>query len=169
VLRVTRYALRVTCYVVLRVTCCYVLCVTCYDYCTTVVSDATACEPRSSSLFLTLPHSSSLFLTLPHSSPPPFALSPVSWLQSDAVAAVLANEEATARGLASLLQNHGAEVEWKVCALWEAALGLLPLDPSSVALPDLGTAAPTPNPPPFSCFYTWYAVGTPYTSSPRNF
>uniref|UniRef100_A0A6V7QQG3 Protein GIGANTEA n=1 Tax=Ananas comosus var. bracteatus TaxID=296719 RepID=A0A6V7QQG3_ANACO len=50
--------------------------------------------------------------------------------------------EATAQGIASMLCAHGPDVEWRICAIWEAAYGLLPLSSSAVDLPDIVVAAP---------------------------
>ncbi|KAJ7544714.1 hypothetical protein O6H91_09G090500 [Diphasiastrum complanatum] len=56
--------------------------------------------------------------------------------------AVQAIEEATAKGMASLISGNGADVEWRICAIWEAAYGLLSLDSSAVDLPDLVVSTP---------------------------
>lgn len=53
-----------------------------------------------------------------------------------------ANIEATAQGVASLMCLHGPEVEWRICTLWEAAYGLLPLSSSTVDLPEIVVATP---------------------------
>ncbi|XP_050212550.1 protein GIGANTEA isoform X1 [Mercurialis annua] len=50
--------------------------------------------------------------------------------------------EATAQGIASMLCAHGPEVEWRICTIWEAAYGLIPLGSSAVDLPDIIVAAP---------------------------
>ncbi|XP_058111261.1 protein GIGANTEA-like isoform X2 [Magnolia sinica] len=58
---------------------------------------------------------------------------------------VLADEatiEATAQGIASMLCAHGPEVEWRICTIWEAAYGLLPLSSSAVDLPEIIVATP---------------------------
>jgi GIGANTEA protein len=65
------------------------------------------------------------------------------------MAAAKATEEATARGIASLMCDHGPDVEWQICTLWEAAYGLLPLNSCAAKLPDLVVAAPL-QPPPLS-------------------
>lgn len=57
-------------------------------------------------------------------------------------AAAKATEEATARGIASLMCDHGPDVEWQICTLWEAAYGLLPLNSSAANLPELVIATP---------------------------
>lgn len=69
--------------------------------------------------------------------------------QKREVAAAKDIEEATARGIASLMCDHGQDVEWRICALWEAACGLLPLNSSNVDLPALVVATPL-QPPPLS-------------------
>nr|ALE99275.1 gigantea [Annona squamosa] len=50
--------------------------------------------------------------------------------------------EATAQGIASMLCAHGPEVEWRICTIWEAAYGLLPLSSSAVDLPEIVVATP---------------------------
>ena len=65
------------------------------------------------------------------------------------IAAAKATEEATARGIASLMCDHGPDVEWQICTLWEAAYGLLPLNSCAANLPELVVAAPL-QPPPLS-------------------
>lgn len=50
--------------------------------------------------------------------------------------------EATAQGIASVLCAHGPEVEWRICTIWEAAYGLIPLSSSSVDLPEIIVATP---------------------------
>ncbi|KAL8513533.1 hypothetical protein ACS0TY_012849 [Phlomoides rotata] len=50
--------------------------------------------------------------------------------------------EATAQGIASVLCVHGPEVEWRICTIWEAAYGLIPLSSSSVDLPEIIVATP---------------------------
>ncbi|WOG82048.1 hypothetical protein DCAR_0101207 [Daucus carota subsp. sativus] len=50
--------------------------------------------------------------------------------------------EATAQGIASLLCSHGPEVEWRICTIWEAAYGLIPLSSSAVDLPEIIVATP---------------------------
>ncbi|XP_048226516.1 protein GIGANTEA isoform X1 [Ricinus communis] len=58
------------------------------------------------------------------------------------VPAAEATIEATAQGIASMLCAHGPEVEWRICTIWEAAYGLLPLGSSAVDLPEIIVAAP---------------------------
>ncbi|KAL4195493.1 hypothetical protein AMTRI_Chr05g64950 [Amborella trichopoda] len=58
------------------------------------------------------------------------------------VTAAEATIEATAQGVASLLCAHGPEVEWRICTIWEAAYGLLPLSSSTVDLPEIVVATP---------------------------
>ncbi|GFQ06800.1 protein gigantea [Phtheirospermum japonicum] len=53
-----------------------------------------------------------------------------------------ATVEATAQGIASMLCAHGPEVEWRICTIWEAAYGLIPLSSSVVDLPDIIVATP---------------------------
>nr|UKG18723.1 GIGANTEA-like protein [Oncidium hybrid cultivar] len=53
-----------------------------------------------------------------------------------------ASIEATAQGIASMLCAHGPDVEWRICTIWEAAYGLLPLSSSAVDLPEIVVAAP---------------------------
>lgn len=48
-----------------------------------------------------------------------------------------------------MLCAHGPDVEWRICTIWEAAYGLLPLNSSVVDLPELVVAAPL-QPPPLS-------------------
>ncbi|XP_028066325.1 protein GIGANTEA-like isoform X1 [Camellia sinensis] len=50
--------------------------------------------------------------------------------------------EATAQGIASMLCAHGPEVEWRICTIWEAAYGLIPLSSSAVDLPEIIVATP---------------------------
>lgn len=50
--------------------------------------------------------------------------------------------EATAQGIASMLCAHGPEVEWRICTIWEAAYGLIPLSSSVVDLPEIIVATP---------------------------
>lgn len=50
--------------------------------------------------------------------------------------------EATAQGIASMLCAHGPEVEWRICTIWEAAYGLIPLSSSIIDLPEIIVAAP---------------------------
>lgn len=54
--------------------------------------------------------------------------------------------EATAQGIASLLCAHGPEVEWRICTIWEAAYGLIPLSSSVIDLPDIIVATPSQPP-----------------------
>ncbi|KAK8548942.1 hypothetical protein V6N12_061843 [Hibiscus sabdariffa] len=58
------------------------------------------------------------------------------------VPAAEATIEATAQGIASMLCAHGPEVEWRICTIWEAAYGLIPLSSSAVDLPELIVATP---------------------------
>ncbi|WOL08142.1 protein GIGANTEA isoform X2 [Canna indica] len=60
-----------------------------------------------------------------------------------------ATVEATAQGIASMLCAHGPDVEWRICTIWEAAYGLLPLSSSAVDLPEIVVATPL-QPPPLS-------------------
>ncbi|KAG0484595.1 hypothetical protein HPP92_008495 [Vanilla planifolia] len=50
--------------------------------------------------------------------------------------------EATAQGIASMLCAHGPDVEWRICTIWEAAYGLLPLSSSAIDLPEIVVATP---------------------------
>ncbi|CAH1446140.1 unnamed protein product [Lactuca virosa] len=50
--------------------------------------------------------------------------------------------EATAQGIASMLCAHGPEVEWRICTIWEAAYGLIPLSSSIIDLPEIIVATP---------------------------
>ncbi|KAK9050129.1 hypothetical protein SSX86_030900, partial [Deinandra increscens subsp. villosa] len=50
--------------------------------------------------------------------------------------------EATAQGIASMLCAHGPEVEWRICTIWEAAYGLIPLSSSVIDLPEIIVATP---------------------------
>ncbi|KAJ4953765.1 hypothetical protein NE237_030597 [Protea cynaroides] len=50
--------------------------------------------------------------------------------------------EATAQGIASMFCAHGPEVEWRICTIWEAAYGLIPLSSSAVDLPEIIVATP---------------------------
>ncbi|KAF9612211.1 hypothetical protein IFM89_038633 [Coptis chinensis] len=50
--------------------------------------------------------------------------------------------EATAQGIASMFCAHGPEVEWRICIIWEAAYGLIPLNSSAVDLPEIIVATP---------------------------
>ncbi|KAA8537955.1 hypothetical protein F0562_027464 [Nyssa sinensis] len=50
--------------------------------------------------------------------------------------------DATAQGIASMLCAHGPEVEWRICTIWEAAYGLIPLSSSTVDLPEIIVATP---------------------------
>ncbi|CAI9116475.1 OLC1v1017634C3 [Oldenlandia corymbosa var. corymbosa] len=58
------------------------------------------------------------------------------------IPAAEATVEATAQGIASMLCSHGPEVEWRICTIWEAAYGLIPLSSSAVDLPELIVATP---------------------------
>lgn len=58
------------------------------------------------------------------------------------VPAAEATLEATAQGIASMLCAHGPEVEWRICTIWEAAYGLIPLSSSAVDLPEIIVATP---------------------------
>ncbi|KAK4374409.1 hypothetical protein RND71_005086 [Anisodus tanguticus] len=58
------------------------------------------------------------------------------------VPAAEATVEATAQGIASMLCAHGPEVEWRICTIWEAAYGLIPLSSSAVDLPEIVVATP---------------------------
>nr|AII99806.1 gigantea [Dimocarpus longan] len=58
------------------------------------------------------------------------------------VPAAEATIEATAQGIASVLCAHGPEVEWRICTIWEAAYGLIPLSSSAVDLPEIVVATP---------------------------
>lgn len=58
------------------------------------------------------------------------------------VPAAEATIEATAQGIASMLCAHGPEVEWRICTIWEAAYGLIPLSSSVVDLPEIVVASP---------------------------
>ncbi|KAL3504583.1 hypothetical protein ACH5RR_034424 [Cinchona calisaya] len=58
------------------------------------------------------------------------------------VPAAEATLEATAQGIASMLCAHGPEVEWRICTIWEAAYGLIPLSSSAVDLPEIVVATP---------------------------
>ncbi|XP_065847771.1 protein GIGANTEA [Euphorbia lathyris] len=58
------------------------------------------------------------------------------------VPAAEATIEATAQGIASMLCAHGPEVEWRICTIWEAAYGLIPLGSSAVDLPEIIVATP---------------------------
>ncbi|WOL09176.1 hypothetical protein Cni_G17929 [Canna indica] len=60
-----------------------------------------------------------------------------------------ASIEATAQGIATMLCAHGPDVEWRMCTIWEAAYGLLPLSSSAVDLPEIVVATPL-QPPPLS-------------------
>ncbi|GKE05014.1 GIGANTEA-like protein, partial [Tanacetum coccineum] len=50
--------------------------------------------------------------------------------------------EATAQGIASMLCAHGPEVERRICTIWEAAYGLIPLSSSIVDLPEIIVTVP---------------------------
>lgn len=58
------------------------------------------------------------------------------------VPAAEATIEATAQGIASMLCAHGPDVEWRICTIWEAAYGLIPLSSSAVDLPEIIVATP---------------------------
>nr|UDP61405.1 gigantea 2 [Mangifera indica] len=58
------------------------------------------------------------------------------------VPAAEATIEATAQGIASMLCAHGPEVEWRICTIWEAAYGLIPLSSSAVDVPEIVIATP---------------------------
>ncbi|OIS97362.1 PREDICTED: protein GIGANTEA-like isoform X1 [Nicotiana attenuata] len=59
-----------------------------------------------------------------------------------AEATIEATVDATAQGIASMLCAHGPEVEWRICTIWEAAYGLIPLSSSAVDLPEIVVATP---------------------------
>ncbi|CAM8999478.1 unnamed protein product [Rhodiola kirilowii] len=50
--------------------------------------------------------------------------------------------DATAQGIASMLCANGPEVEWRICTIWEAAYGIIPLSSSAVDLPEIVVATP---------------------------
>ncbi|KAK4800641.1 hypothetical protein SAY86_021128 [Trapa natans] len=58
------------------------------------------------------------------------------------VPAAEATIEATAQGIASMLCAHGPEVEWRICTIWEAVYGLIPISSSAVDLPEIIVATP---------------------------
>ncbi|XP_075511707.1 protein GIGANTEA-like isoform X2 [Primulina tabacum] len=62
--------------------------------------------------------------------------------QQREIPAAEATIEATAQGIASMLCAHGPEVEWRICTIWEAAYGLIPLSSSVVDLPEIIVATP---------------------------
>ncbi|XP_010268583.1 PREDICTED: protein GIGANTEA-like isoform X1 [Nelumbo nucifera] len=62
------------------------------------------------------------------------------------VPAAEATIEATAQGIASMFCAHGPEVEWRICTIWEAAYGLIPLSSSAVDLPEIIVATPVQPP-----------------------
>ncbi|OVA10620.1 GIGANTEA [Macleaya cordata] len=62
--------------------------------------------------------------------------------QIEIPAAAMATTEATAQGIASMLCAHGPEVEWRICTIWEAAYGLIPLSSSAVDLPEIIVSTP---------------------------
>ncbi|XP_020572459.1 protein GIGANTEA [Phalaenopsis equestris] len=66
----------------------------------------------------------------------------ISYKKQLEVPAAEATIEATAQGIASMLCAHGPDVEWRICTIWEAAYGLLPLSSSAVDLPEIVVAAP---------------------------
>ncbi|MED6132644.1 hypothetical protein PIB30_020981 [Stylosanthes scabra] len=61
--------------------------------------------------------------------------------QIEALAAE-ATVDATAQGIASMLCAHGPEVEWRICTIWEAAYGLIPLNSLAVDLPEIVVSSP---------------------------
>ncbi|KAF5467704.1 hypothetical protein F2P56_011933 [Juglans regia] len=65
-----------------------------------------------------------------------------SYKKQREVPTVEATIEATAQGIASMLCAHGPEVEWRICTIWEAAYGLIPLSSSAVDLPEIIVATP---------------------------
>ncbi|KAJ8770099.1 hypothetical protein K2173_011181 [Erythroxylum novogranatense] len=65
-----------------------------------------------------------------------------SYKQQIEVPAAEATIEATAQGIASMLCAHGPEVEWRICTIWEAAYGLIPVGSSAVDLPEIIVATP---------------------------
>ncbi|KAG8369272.1 hypothetical protein BUALT_Bualt15G0134200 [Buddleja alternifolia] len=67
---------------------------------------------------------------------------PSAGKQQREVPAAEATVEATAQGIASMLCAHGPEVEWRICTIWEAAYGLVPLSSSVVDLPEIVVATP---------------------------
>ncbi|CAN4118105.1 unnamed protein product [Withania somnifera] len=80
-----------------------------------------------------------------------FAMSMRAGIAADSAAVLLfrrevpateATVEATAQGIASMLCAHGPEVEWRICTIWEAAYGLIPLSSSAVDLPEVVVATP---------------------------
>ncbi|CAK9150205.1 unnamed protein product [Ilex paraguariensis] len=67
----------------------------------------------------------------------------ISWYkQQREVPAAETTIEATAQGIASMLCAHGPEVECRICTIWEAAYGLIPLSSSAVDLPEIIVATP---------------------------
>ncbi|XP_022976905.1 protein GIGANTEA-like isoform X3 [Cucurbita maxima] len=65
-----------------------------------------------------------------------------SYREQIEVPAAEATTEATAQGIASMLCAHGPEVEWRICTIWEAAYGLIPLSSDVVDLPEIVVATP---------------------------
>ncbi|KAE8646179.1 protein GIGANTEA isoform X1 [Cucumis sativus] len=65
-----------------------------------------------------------------------------SYREQIEVSAAEATIDATAQGIASMLCAHGPEVEWRICTIWEAAYGLIPLSSDLVDLPDIIVATP---------------------------
>ncbi|XP_038898097.1 protein GIGANTEA-like isoform X2 [Benincasa hispida] len=65
-----------------------------------------------------------------------------SYREQIEVPAAEATIDATAQGIASMLCAHGPEVEWRICTIWEAAYGLIPLSSDVVDLPDIIVATP---------------------------
>ncbi|XP_022935850.1 protein GIGANTEA-like isoform X5 [Cucurbita moschata] len=65
-----------------------------------------------------------------------------SYREQIEVPAAEATTEATAQGIASMLCAHGPEVEWRICTIWEAAYGLIPLSSDVVDLPEIIVATP---------------------------
>lgn len=55
--------------------------------------------------------------------------------------------EATAQEIASMLCAHGLEVERRICMIWEAAYGLIPLNSPSSDLPEVVVATSLLQPP----------------------
>ncbi|KAJ8760605.1 hypothetical protein K2173_015272 [Erythroxylum novogranatense] len=65
-----------------------------------------------------------------------------SYKEQIEVPAAEATIEATAQGIASMLHAHGPEVEWRICTIWEAAYGLIPVGSSAVDLPEIIVSTP---------------------------
>ncbi|KAG9456845.1 hypothetical protein H6P81_001353 [Aristolochia fimbriata] len=110
------------------------------------IRDGIAADAAAALLFRVLSQPTLLFPPLRHVEGVDAQLEPLNGYISYKNKMEASNDEATieatAQGIASMLCAHGPEVEWRICTIWEAAYGLLPLSSSAVDLPEIIVATP---------------------------